>query len=514
MNHIKKILSIIISLIIIASICVVGISSASASGTGAGLAEWAMKAYNEGWSYVYGGASPGAVDCSGLIYSYCGGDRVGSAQLSSATASGSVSAGIPRIHGLGLYQPGHVGVYVGNGMAVDARGTDYGVCYQSTATKAWTQWFKLRAVSYPEEGWVKYYGNYYYYQNGEYVVNCTLTIGDDSYKFGSNGVSNKTPANMSDVANGNSTSGEKQEATTKATEETTQATTAQSTALKNGSSGDDVTRLQQRLTELGFYNDAITGYFGDATESAYKDFQRAANVTVDGIAGESDLDILYSDNAPTATVEEEPQEDTQPVEEQEDDGVYSVGEQGDEIVNIQYQLNLLGYFYETPTGYYGDLTAAAVEAFQEANGLKITGKVNKKTYNLLFSGNALENPNYQEPTEPETEVVSEETTPAIITPIVPEENNVVVLAESNIDAAHEIIYKSNKATTKALAAAYTNESTIMLPIEENNQNFLLLMLLIFGVVSVIVGITFTANREKKQLAHAKKTRKVNTTRYW
>ena len=41
-----------------------------AKGTGAGLAEWALNAYNSGWSYVYGGSTPGAVDCSGLIYSY------------------------------------------------------------------------------------------------------------------------------------------------------------------------------------------------------------------------------------------------------------------------------------------------------------------------------------------------------------------------------------------------------------------------------------------------------------
>ena len=35
--------------------------------TGIGLAEWAFRAYNEGWTYSYGGSSAGAVDCSGLI---------------------------------------------------------------------------------------------------------------------------------------------------------------------------------------------------------------------------------------------------------------------------------------------------------------------------------------------------------------------------------------------------------------------------------------------------------------
>ncbi len=511
MNYFKKVLSIIICMVIVASICVVGMASASASGTGAGLAEWAMRAYNEGWSYVYGGASVGSVDCSGLIYSYCGGARVASAQLSSATASGSVSAGVPRIHGLGLFQPGHVGVYVGNGMAVDARDSNSDVCYQSVASKAWTYWFKVSAVSYINEGWLKYNGNYYYYQNGEYVVNCTLTIDGEEYTFGSNGVSDKVPSNMKGVANGNSN----QTNETKSTQvQTTQATTSAPNVMKLGSSGDNVTKLQKRLTELGFYNDAITGYFGEATEAAYKQFQIAAGVTVDGVAGESDLAILYSNSAPKANDTTEPEqeetEETIPEEEVVDDGIYQVGEQGDTIVDIQYQLRLLGYFYESPTGYFGDLTAEAVELFQKTNGLKVTGIVNKKTYNMLFGGYAVENPYYEEPT-----VETEETTPINTTDTETVDGmSLTQLAESNINAAEKVVANSTIVTNKALATYNTDTTTVALPIEDSNQNFLLLMLLVLGIVGVVIGITLTANRERKNFAHAKTTREIDDTRYW
>ena len=75
----KKIISIIMVAAVIASVVVVGTVSSSASGTGVGLAEWALNAYYSNWSYVYGGSTPGAVDCSGLIYSYAGGYRVGDA---------------------------------------------------------------------------------------------------------------------------------------------------------------------------------------------------------------------------------------------------------------------------------------------------------------------------------------------------------------------------------------------------------------------------------------------------
>ena len=139
-RNLKKILTISLAVVILASIALAGFITSNASGTGAGLAEWALNAYNSHWRYQWGGASPGAVDCSGLIYSYCGGARTDLEQY--ASEIGYVSSGIPRVHGLGLHQPGHYGVYVGGGMAVDARGDEYGVCYESTATKSWVEWFK------------------------------------------------------------------------------------------------------------------------------------------------------------------------------------------------------------------------------------------------------------------------------------------------------------------------------------------------------------------------------------
>ena len=74
MQRIKKLTALILSILTLSSVFVFGGTvSASASGTGAGLAEWALNAYYEGWEYVYGGTSYGSVDCSGLIYLYCGG---------------------------------------------------------------------------------------------------------------------------------------------------------------------------------------------------------------------------------------------------------------------------------------------------------------------------------------------------------------------------------------------------------------------------------------------------------
>lgn len=190
-RKVKKCLCSLLTLAVLAAAVVLptAVPAQAASGaTGVGFAEHCMTAYYENWSYVYGGSSYGAVDCSGLFVTYkgVGGNRTD--LLGSSSEYGLVSNGIPRIHGLGLKQPGHVGVYVGGGMAVDARDESSGICYQSVSSKSWVYWFKVAGVSYPTTGWQTFEGNQYYYQNGEYVVNCTMNIDGVVYTFGSDGV--------------------------------------------------------------------------------------------------------------------------------------------------------------------------------------------------------------------------------------------------------------------------------------------------------------------------------------
>ncbi len=49
--------------------------------------------------------------------------------------------------------------------------------------------------------------------------------------------------------------------------------------------GDDVTTLQQRLTEMGFDCGRIDGIYGPLTESAIQEFQKQVGLSADGIAG-------------------------------------------------------------------------------------------------------------------------------------------------------------------------------------------------------------------------------------
>lgn len=180
--------------------------------TGVGLARHAVRAWLEDWTYVYGGRSEGACDCSGMIalYHNVGGnitDLLGSSQAK-GLANGMAGLSIPRIHGLGLHQPYHVGVYLGSevsltrgngttakGNAIDQRDVGINVQCQGVYEKStpWVEWYKIVGVAYPTTGWVSFCGDAFYYEKGEYIVNCTRVIKGVKYTFNKNGASDKKP---------------------------------------------------------------------------------------------------------------------------------------------------------------------------------------------------------------------------------------------------------------------------------------------------------------------------------
>ena len=63
--------------------------------------------------------------------------------------------------------------------------------------------------------------------------------------------------------------------------------------LSTGSSGDEVTQLQEDLAKLGFDPGPVDGIFGGKTAAAVKAFQESVDaLAVDGIAGPKTLASL------------------------------------------------------------------------------------------------------------------------------------------------------------------------------------------------------------------------------
>ncbi len=61
---------------------------------------------------------------------------------------------------------------------------------------------------------------------------------------------------------------------------------------KIGSVGTEVTAIQEKLKNLGFYSGSIDGIYGSATRKAVQRFQSANGLSADGIAGEKTLAAL------------------------------------------------------------------------------------------------------------------------------------------------------------------------------------------------------------------------------
>ena len=58
---------------------------------------------------------------------------------------------------------------------------------------------------------------------------------------------------------------------------------------KYGSTGEEVRRIQQKLSDLGYSVGSVDGVYGQRTQSAVKAFQRNVGLTADGIAGPATL---------------------------------------------------------------------------------------------------------------------------------------------------------------------------------------------------------------------------------
>lgn len=66
-------------------------------------------------------------------------------------------------------------------------------------------------------------------------------------------------------------------------------TAAYAAALRQGSSGATVKKVQQKLKNWGYYSGSVDGIYGKNTVAAVKLFQKKNGLTVDGIAGTKTL---------------------------------------------------------------------------------------------------------------------------------------------------------------------------------------------------------------------------------
>lgn len=176
------------------------------------------------------------VDCSGMIVeairAYDKGHEDSSANKfrREFVKSGKISS-IPELPGVAVWKSGHIGIYIGDGKVIEARGNRHGVVLSELSSQAWKEWGYIDGITYVKAA-----------ETGEK---------EDKPVF--------------------------------------------ARLLKYKSSmmrGGDVKSLQKLLTKAGQKPGAVDGIFGKNTRNAVKSYQRANKLKVDGVAGKNTATAL------------------------------------------------------------------------------------------------------------------------------------------------------------------------------------------------------------------------------
>lgn len=168
-------------------------------------------------------------------------------------------------------------------------------------------------------------------------------------------------------------------------------------ALRLGSTGLDVQTIQTYLNRVRRNYPAIpaiadpSGTFGESTRAAVAKFQSIFNLTADGIVGKATwykLSNIYASVARLAELDSEGS--TLGIGTVPPNVVLRQGSRGQDVVTLQYLLNVISRFYSsvpapTQDGIFGSGTRQSVIAFQQTIGLDADGIVGPRTWEALYN---------------------------------------------------------------------------------------------------------------------------------
>lgn len=184
--------------------------------------------------------------------------------------------------------------------------------------------------------------------------------------------------------------------------------------LQYGSTGEQVKKLQTRLTELGYYKGKISGNYLEGSRYGIKLFQEKMGMTVNGIADPETLEAIYQPGAPgryddeTASAQPTPTPqfenflvDDNASDEQAvmpDEAVaftrkLKYGDSGKLVKQLQQRITDLGYYTGPISGSFQGNTRNAIKKIQKQNAMTENGVVDEATWNLIFNDVTIVMPN-------------------------------------------------------------------------------------------------------------------------
>ena len=155
--------------------------------------------------------------------------------------------------------------------------------------------------------------------------------------------------------------------------------------LQKNDKSDSVRRLQQALTQLGYYSGTVDGSFGSGTKAAVSAFQQANSLTVDGIAGSATIALLEKQTGIDIDGNSSSSSSTAAGLFKGDYSKLQYTSSGSRVRVLQQALKDLGFTISKVDGVFGQSTFEAVMAFQKATGLTVDGKAGRNTLVKLES---------------------------------------------------------------------------------------------------------------------------------
>ncbi len=142
--------------------------------------------------------------------------------------------------------------------------------------------------------------------------------------------------------------------------------------LEEGSTGNEVIILQEKLKLLGDYDASITGSFGPRTTESVKRFQQDQRLEPTGVVGKDTWEALFrltNNMLPASKIQTKP--------------TLRLGSSGPYVIELQRILTDLLYYKGPINGIFDSSVQTAVKSFQSINHLTADGIVGRDTWSAL-----------------------------------------------------------------------------------------------------------------------------------
>ncbi|HET6654517.1 MAG TPA: peptidoglycan-binding protein [Nocardioides sp.] len=150
--------------------------------------------------------------------------------------------------------------------------------------------------------------------------------------------------------------------------------TAPEPVLEPGDSGRKVRVLQARLAQLDWFTPPVTGEYDRVTKRGVRGFQRKRGFERTGVVDARTWRRLQR-------MTQKPSEDV--LFNRAGRPLFEPGDSGIRVRRIQARLRQIAWYFGDVTGTYGPSTRKAVYGFQGKRGIPQTGKVDRRTLDLL-----------------------------------------------------------------------------------------------------------------------------------